>query len=144
VPRRSSRRGHHVIREYGIDPFELARVGDVMTKNVDTLAASMPIDEAVEFFTTAGPRHESYPVVDGTGRVIGMCGRADVLRWTMEGRHKDLSLVDIMSAETLVAVMSTKWSAISPIAWPPPIRGGFPSSAGRMATCWVSSPAGTY
>jgi hypothetical protein len=47
-----------------LTPSKLARVGDVMIKNVDTLAASMPIDEAVEFFTTAGPRHESYPVVE--------------------------------------------------------------------------------
>src|SRR5262249_37783598 len=45
-----ARRGHHVVREYSIDPFELARVGDVMIKTVDTLSASMPIDEAVEFF----------------------------------------------------------------------------------------------
>jgi len=98
-----ARRGHHVVREYSIDPFELTLVGDVMIKSVDTLPAAMAIDDAVEFFTTADPRHKSYPVIAVDGRVIGMCGRADVLRWTMEGRHKGVTLADIVSPETLVA-----------------------------------------
>ncbi len=35
-------RGHHVSREYVIDPFEALRVADIMAKPVDTLPAEMP------------------------------------------------------------------------------------------------------
>ena len=45
-----ARRGQHITREYGIDPFELMRVGEVMVRDVDTLPAAMPVDEAVAFF----------------------------------------------------------------------------------------------
>ena len=34
-----ARRGHHITREYSIDPFELARVRDVMDKDVPTIPA---------------------------------------------------------------------------------------------------------
>ncbi len=52
-----SRRGQHVTREYSI-PLQLARVADVMVTAVETLPASMPIDEAIAFFhrrNTAAP-----------------------------------------------------------------------------------------
>ena len=32
-----ARHGHHVLREYIVDPFELTRVADVMVAPVDTL-----------------------------------------------------------------------------------------------------------
>jgi CBS domain-containing protein len=70
---------------------------------VDTLSASLSVDGAVDFFTSGEPRHKSYPVIDDAGRVIGMCGRADILRWTMEGRHQEMALADIMSPATLLA-----------------------------------------
>jgi CBS domain-containing protein len=98
-----ARRGHHVIREYSIDPFELTRVSDVMISAVDTLSAALSIDGTVDFFTSGEPRHKSYPVIDEAGRVIGMCGRADILRWTMEGQHRETVLADIMSPATLLA-----------------------------------------
>ena len=37
--RNVARRGHHVVREYSVDPFEATRVADIMAKPVDTLAA---------------------------------------------------------------------------------------------------------
>jgi CBS domain-containing protein len=93
---RIARRGLHVTREYAIDPFLHTRVEQVMAKPVHTLAASIPVREAVDFFVTIeGPRrHKSYPVVDGTGRVIGLVSRTDVLRWRREGWAKDATLQD--------------------------------------------------
>lgn len=80
-----ARRGHHVLREYSVDPFDLARVGEVMVKAVDSLPAAMPVDDAIAFFTTTEHRHKSYPVVDEDNRVVGMVARADILRWTVDG-----------------------------------------------------------
>jgi len=85
-----ARRGHHVLREYIVDPFETMRVSEIMARPVDTLAASMPVADAVAFFTAplppnTPPRHKSYPVVDADNRVVGMATRADALRWTTGG-----------------------------------------------------------
>ena len=38
---RIARRGHHLRREYSVDPFELVRVKEVMVQQVDTLPATM-------------------------------------------------------------------------------------------------------
>jgi H+/Cl- antiporter ClcA/CBS domain-containing protein len=82
-----ARRGLHVTREYVIDPFESMRVAGIMAEPVDTLPGDMAVEQAVAFFTApdAPRRHKSYPVVDGSGRLLGMVARSDVLRWTREG-----------------------------------------------------------
>lgn len=82
-----ARHGHHVINEYAVDPFELMRVADIMATPVETLPGQMPVEAAIAFFTAADAprRHRSYPVVDSQGRIQGMVGRADVLRWTQAG-----------------------------------------------------------
>jgi chloride channel protein, CIC family len=79
-----ARHGHHIVREYHADPFALTAVREVMATPVYTLPATMPIPEALAFFTGAGPRHKSYPVVDADRRVVGMVSRANVLEWMRE------------------------------------------------------------
>ena len=76
-----ARRGQHITREYGVDPFELTRVGEVMVRNVDTLPADLPVARAVEVLEAG--RHRVYPVVDN-GRPVGLVSRADALRWKFE------------------------------------------------------------
>jgi chloride channel protein, CIC family len=81
-----ARRGHHVLREYIVDPFETMRVAEIMAKPVDTLSAAITVEEAVAFFTAPNAtRHKSYPVIDQSGRLTAMVSRADTLRWTMKG-----------------------------------------------------------
>jgi H+/Cl- antiporter ClcA len=90
-----ARRGHHVLREYIVDPFETMRVSEIMAKPVDTLAAAMSVGDAVAFFTAPqATRHKSYPVVDDDGRLAAMVSRADTLRWTMSGWESGKSLGD--------------------------------------------------
>jgi chloride channel protein, CIC family len=93
---RIARRGLHLTREYGVDPFDVMRVSDIMAKPVDTLPASMSVGEAVKFFSQGEP-HKSYPVVDKQRRVIAMVSRADVLRWTREGWEAEETLGDLKS-----------------------------------------------
>jgi chloride channel protein, CIC family len=78
-----ARRGHHITREYVIDPFETIRVADIMARPAESLPASWTIAEVLTFFTApdAPRRHKSYPVTDTHGKVIGMVSRADALRW---------------------------------------------------------------
>ena len=98
-----ARRGQHVTREYSVDPFELLRVADIMVKHVDTLPVTMPVDEAVAFFTAEEPRHKSYPVVTADGRLAGMVARSDVLRWRTEGAHQAMTLDDLVSDTSAVS-----------------------------------------
>jgi CIC family chloride channel protein len=74
-----ARRGQHITREYGIDPHELTRVSEVMVRDVDVLAADLPIPEAVAVLETG--RHQIYPVVDEQNRPVGLVSRADALLW---------------------------------------------------------------
>jgi H+/Cl- antiporter ClcA len=92
-----SRRGQHITREYSIDPLQLARVADVMVKQVDTLPATMAIEEAVTFFTGETKRHRSYPVVDSQRHVAGMIDRSDVLRWMSQGVPEHRTLDEVLS-----------------------------------------------
>lgn len=97
-----ARRGHHITREYGVDPFEQMRVEDVMVRDVFTLPASMRVAEAVEFFTTDEHRHRSYPIVDEARLVVGLATRADVLRWSRETDGKEATLYDTASDASLI------------------------------------------
>ena len=97
-----ARRGVHITREYSADPFQLMRVGEVMVEQVEFLPASMPIDEAVDFFTTEVPRHKSYPVVDSHGVAVGMAPRAEILRWMTEGAHDGQTLGEVVSDAGMV------------------------------------------
>jgi CBS domain-containing protein len=84
---RIARRGHHIMREYSIDPFLQTRVEQIMAKPAHTLAGSISIEQAIAFFMAAeGPkRHKSYPVVNADGKLVGIVSRADILRWSREG-----------------------------------------------------------
>ena len=101
---RIARRGHHIWREYSIDPFLQTRVEDIMARPVDTLAASMPAAQAVAFMTADGPqRHKSYPVVDGQQHLVGIISRADILRWTREDLHEGATVGDLASSDDVLA-----------------------------------------
>jgi CIC family chloride channel protein len=87
-----ARRGHHVTREYSIDPLENVFVEDIMTHDVHTLPGDMTVGEAVQFFKEEVhlPLHvdqhdpeaykHGFPVVDGKQQIIGVLTRADALR----------------------------------------------------------------
>lgn len=103
-----ARRGHHVMREYIVDPFETMRVADIMAKPVDTLPAEMPIEDVIAFFTApdAPKRHKSYPVIDRAAGLVGIVARADVLRWTREGWPAGETLADILDERDCVTGFS--------------------------------------
>ncbi|WP_051334687.1 chloride channel protein [Bradyrhizobium sp. Ai1a-2] len=92
-----ARRGQHIVREYGIDPFELLRVGEVMVREVETLPADMGMEEAINFFSTDDPRHKSYPILTTDRRVVGMVSRGDILRWRLEEPTNNDTLGDRLS-----------------------------------------------
>ncbi|NMP24579.1 chloride channel protein [Sulfobacillus harzensis] len=72
-----ARRGVHVAREYGVHPLEGQSVAAIMTlrDQVVMFRESTPVMVAAQ---QCGA-HASFPVVDGTGQVIGMVRRSEIL-----------------------------------------------------------------
>lgn len=96
-----ARRGQHITREYGIDPFEFARARDIMIKEVDTLPTDMTVDTATSFFVATANAHRIYPVVDSNGVLKGLVSRADALRWQQEKEFSGQLLGDLVSDASL-------------------------------------------
>lgn len=94
------RRGLHVARHYGADPFAHTRVADIMTAAVDTLPAAVTVGVARQRFA-AGP-HGAYPLVDGA-RLAGIGTRGDLLRLDgLDGGADDGSrLLDLVSRQVV-------------------------------------------
>jgi len=78
-----ARRGHHVMREYIVNPLHLMRVADVMEKDVPTVPASLPVDGLFQRLADEDPvmaRRQEWPVVDDTERLVGLVTRGDLVR----------------------------------------------------------------
>ncbi len=88
-----ARRGHHLLREYRVDPFALAQVRDVMATEVQSLPGTMTLQQAATFLTSPTTKHPSFPVTDAEGCVIGIVDPPTVLAWRRAGkpRHAELS-----------------------------------------------------
>ena len=99
-----ARRGHHITREYVIDPFETIRVVDIMARPAESILATWTVADTLTFFTAPGAprRHKSYPVVDANGRVRGMVSRADALRWLGDTENQDKLLSEQVAGQDLV------------------------------------------
>lgn len=91
-----ARRGHHISREYHVDPFDLVRVSAIMTQAVDTLSDTATVAQAVAHFTTLQPVHTSYPVVDAQGVVVGEVTRADSLAWALNAQDDSRTLAQML------------------------------------------------
>src|SRR4051812_42368667 len=69
------RRGHHIIREYSIDPFELARVAEVMDTSVATIPATMKVTELSDIIAGGDAelsRRQGTLLVDEQGGLAGI------------------------------------------------------------------------
>jgi len=70
-----ARRGHHIYREYGIDPMERHSVAEVMTSTPDSIDAQRLIAEVLISHFGAAQRHRAFPVTRD-GALLGMLDRA--------------------------------------------------------------------
>jgi len=96
-----ARRGHHITREYRVDPFQLTRVGEVMTREVQSVPASMTLHSAAAFLTSPETRHPSFPVVDEAGHVLGIIDPPSVIAWRRAGRHRNATLRELLAGSKI-------------------------------------------
>lgn len=92
-----ARRGHHLVREYRVDPFALTRVHEVMTAKVESVPATMTLHGAAAFLTAPDTRHPSFPVINGDGHVLGVIDPPAILRWRRAGRHRNATLGELLA-----------------------------------------------
>ena len=92
-----ARRGHHLAREYRVDPFVLARVREVMVSDVQTLPDRMTLHQAAAFLTDPATQHPSFPVIDANRRVLGIVDPPAVLAWRRAGRHRTATLRELLA-----------------------------------------------
>jgi len=78
-----ARRGHHLVREYSVDPFEIHRVGEVMDRDVPTIPADMTVSELMRRIASGDSRltrRQGTPIVDANGDLAGIITRSDLMR----------------------------------------------------------------
>ncbi|TPL54710.1 chloride channel protein [Mesorhizobium sp. B2-4-6] len=96
-----ARRGHHLVREYRVDPFALTRVKEVMTTKVESVPGTMTLHGAATFLTAPDTRHPSFPVVNGEGHVLGVIDPPAILRWRRAGKHRGTTLGELLTGSKI-------------------------------------------
>ncbi len=76
-----ARRGHHLTREYGVDPLELTRVAEVMDKFPNVIPPDMTVRDFANRFISGNAllRHQAFLVEDAPDRLLGIITKSDVM-----------------------------------------------------------------
>lgn len=101
------RRGQHITREYGIDPFELARVRDVMDTDVTTIPGSTSLAELSDRISQGDPaltRRQGTLFTSASGSLEGIITRGDIVRAL---RQEDASTLQVREAGTIQLIVTT-------------------------------------
>jgi H+/Cl- antiporter ClcA len=84
-----ARRGYHIYREYGVDPLERQFAEEVMTRDVETIDASMPVAAALDRYFGDNQAHRAFPVLRD-GVVIGVVDRGVLASTPARSSHATL------------------------------------------------------
>lgn len=101
-----ARHGHHLTREYSVDPLEVFRVGEIMDKNPPTIAADMPLTELSDRIARGDPNltsRQGTPIVDAEGKLVGIITRGDVVRALEQNGQGDMTVLQAGSRNLIVA-----------------------------------------
>jgi CIC family chloride channel protein len=104
-----ARRGHHLAREYRVDPLTLTRVQQVMVTQVQTLPDTMTLHQAAAFLTGPNTKHPNFPVVDDERHVLGIVNPPRVLGWRRAGRHRRTTLRDLLTGQPMVTAFPDEY-----------------------------------
>jgi chloride channel protein, CIC family len=101
-----ARRGHHVTREYSIDPFELARVGDVMDPDPPSVPATMKFSEFSDLIARGDSdlsRRQATLITDDQNRLTGIITRGDIVRALRQDQKREITVAEAGSTDLVVA-----------------------------------------
>ncbi len=101
-----ARHGHHILREYVVDPFELLRVGEVMDQQVPTIPATLPVTELAARISKGDSQlaaRQGTPIVDAEGKLVGIITRSDLMHAMERENLASLTVLDAGSRNLIVA-----------------------------------------
>lgn len=101
-----ARRGQHITREYSIDPFELARVRDVMDPDPFAIPTTMKVAQLSTRLAdgdAALNRRQGILLVDAQQRLAGIITRGDIIRALGKNAAPDTTVAEAGSTELVVA-----------------------------------------
>nr|AUN37509.1 chloride channel protein [uncultured bacterium] len=101
-----ARRGHHITREYSVDPFDLARVKEVMDREIPTVPAAMKVTELSERLArgeAALCRRQGIVLLDEQQELAGIITRGDVLRALARGTGSQMTVAEAGCTDLVVA-----------------------------------------
>ncbi len=101
-----ARRGHHITREYSIDPFEFARVRDVMDTDMPTIPATMKLSELSDRIANGDAqlnRRQGTLIVNEQNQLIGIITRGDIVRALRRNQSSDLTVAEAGNTDLTVA-----------------------------------------
>ncbi len=101
-----ARRGHHITREYSIDPFEFARVRDVMDKDVPTVLAATKLSEFSDRIAEGDAslnRRQGTLILDKRNQLVGIITRGDVVRALRKKQSAEMTVAEAGSLDLIVA-----------------------------------------
>ena len=101
-----ARRGHHITREYAIDPFELTRVQDVMDREAPVISGALSLSDYAARLASGDPavsKRQATLLTDAEGKLVGLITRGDVLRSLRDGEiPSDLTVADAGATDLVV------------------------------------------
>ena len=101
-----ARRGHHITREYSIDPFELARVRDVMNQEMPTVPATMKLTELSDRIARGDSdlgRRQGTLIVNNQNQLVGIITRCDIVRALRQNQAAEMTVAEAGSTDLVVA-----------------------------------------
>ena len=101
-----ARRGHHLVREYSVDPFEVHRIAEVMDRGVVTIPATMTVAELSARIAAGAPDltgRQGIPIVDARGELAGIITRSDLMRAMESEQGRAASVLEAGTRDLIVA-----------------------------------------
>jgi chloride channel protein, CIC family len=102
-----ARRGHHVMREYSVDPLMMIRVKEVMDQTTATVQASMKVSELSDRIAKADDpvlmQHQALWIVDDQNQLKGIITRGDILRFLQKNGVEDSTVLEAGNTKLIVA-----------------------------------------
>jgi len=100
-----ARRGHHLVREYSVDPFEIHRVGEVMDREVTTIPSTMTVADLSARIAAGDPDlvgRQGVPIVDASGSLAGIITRSDLMRALASDATRSVAVIDAGTRDLIV------------------------------------------
>jgi H+/Cl- antiporter ClcA/predicted transcriptional regulator len=97
-----ARRGYDIFREYWVDPLERVRVSEIMTKEVVTIPAKLPVAELSSRYFGRTYKSRGYPVVAEDGTLLGVMTAADLTRSPPLRKVAPITVLDLIDGAPTV------------------------------------------